>query len=144
MSLTIIPKMFWRVFRTFVCWQKFCLGWCEVSYISFDNVCKSLVDRRPQSRHHETEFKLKALTGYYKHLWTVLFWMAATKKTPLANPCLKRGVADIYLSQQGKLKPQMKLNRIYWLQLHVWWFFIQIEKHCNSKNDPREISILSC
>lgn len=36
-------------------------------------------------------------------------WQLQRKHHPLANPCLKWGMADIYLSQQGNLmKPQKK------------------------------------
>lgn len=70
---------------------------------------------RPQFCHNETKFKLKALTGYYKYLWTVLFWMAATKKAATISGFLfKMGNGRHLYKPTGELdKTSEETNKIY-------------------------------
>ena len=118
--------------RNFVCWQK-CSRANMRSVLLVLTMCVNVggEDGKPRFCHNEAEFKLKTLTGYYKRLWTVLFWMAATKKAPpISKSLLEMGTGrHLFKPRRGTWwNLTMKPNKIYWRRLHVCCCFILTEK----------------
>lgn len=130
-SSAVMPKMY---FCCEDCFEYLCadksrgrLTWGQLYHI-LRNVCKSGVRTEGRS------FAMRKQNSNWR-LWQVItnifdlccFGGKLQKKHhPLANPFLKWGMADIYLSGQEKLmKPQMEPSKICWRPLHVCWIWFR-------------------